>query len=49
MNSIATYTLQTLKILYEDVLSKDVHLLWKEQKIDEQFVECFLKTGFDLL
>jgi len=26
-----------------------MHLLWPEQRIEEDFVKCFLKTGFDML
>ena len=49
LNAIALHSQQALKQLYEDVLSKDIHLLWPEQKIEEDFVKCFLRTGFDLL
>lgn len=49
MNAIAIHSQQALKHLYEDVLGKDINLLWAEQKIEEDFVKCFLKTGFDLL
>lgn len=49
MNAIAQQSQLALTELHKKVLSKDIHLLWPEQKIDEDFVKCFLKTGFDLL
>ena len=35
--------------MHREILQQDIHLLWPEQKIEEGFVKCFLKTGFDLL
>ena len=49
MTAIAMHSLQALKLLHGEVLSKDIQLLWPEQKIEENFVKCFIKTGFDLL
>lgn len=49
MNAIAITSQKALECLHRDLLSSDIHLLWPEQKIEEDFVKCFLKTGFDLL
>lgn len=27
----------------------DLHYLWKEQKVEEDFVKSFVKMGFELL
>ena len=49
LNAISSESFEALKILHTDVIGQDIHLLWPEQKIDEEFVKCLLKTGFDLL
>ena len=41
--------MEAFKILRDKVVGQDVHLLWKEQLIDEEFVKRLLKVGFDLL
>ena len=41
--------LESVKLLASKVLELDIHLLWKEQKIEEDFVKALLKVGFDLL
>ena len=38
-----------MKLIVERVLGQDIHLIWKEQKIEEDFVKSLLKVGFDLL
>ena len=37
--TIASTSLEAVKLLVEKVLQQDIHLLWKEQKIDEDFVK----------
>ena len=37
--TIATTSLEAVKLLVDKVLQQDIHLLWKEQKIDEDFVK----------
>jgi len=49
LNAIALASQDSLKLLIEGVLAKDVHLLWADQQIDEDFAKCFMKTGFALL
>ena len=49
LNAIAITSQRALEIMHRDMLQQNIHLLWPEQKIDEGFVKCFLKTGFDLL
>lgn len=49
MNAILVSSQDALKLFVEGILSKDIHLLWPEQKIEEDFIKSFLKCGFDLL
>lgn len=49
MNSIAFSSQAALNELHKNVLKQDIHYLWPEQRIEEDFVKCFIKTGFDLL
>ena len=37
--TIAMTSLEAVKLLVDKVLHQDIHLLWKEQKIDEDFVK----------
>ena len=37
--TIASTSLEAVKLLVDKVLQQDIHLLWKEQKIDEDFVK----------
>lgn len=48
-NAINQASINVLKLLLESVLKQPIHLLWPDRKIDEDFVKCFLKTGFDML
>lgn len=32
-----------------EILGSDIQYLWYEQKVDEDFVKIFVKTGFDML
>ena len=38
-----------MKLLLDNVLKVEINVLWPDRKIDEDFVKCFLKTGFDML
>ena len=49
MNAIALESQKALTEFCTNVLEKDVHLLWPEQKIDENFAKSFINLGFDLL
>ena len=48
-NAIQQANLNTLKLLVDGVLKKPINLIWPERRIEEEFVRCFLKTGFDML
>ena len=41
--------LEAVNLLVSSVLEMDIHVLWKDQKIDEDFVKALIKTGFELL
>ena len=32
-----------------EILGSDIQYLWYEQKVEEDFVKIFVKTGFDML
>lgn len=48
LNEIKMHTIQSLKY-FEDILGFDIQFLWYEQKVEEEFVKVFVKTGFDML
>jgi hypothetical protein len=35
--------------LFNDIMEADIQFLWSEQKVEEDFVKIFVKTGFDML
>lgn len=39
---------QSLDLLSE-ILELDIQYLWYDQKVEEDFVKVFVKTGFDML
>ena len=49
MNAIQTLILETVKLLVTKVVGLNIHVLWKDQKIDEDFVKALVNTGFELL
>ena len=42
-------SLEAVRLVVDKVLGQEVHLLWREQKMEEDFVKSLLKVGFDLL
>lgn len=49
LNAIALANNNTLHQLVEGVLKQPIHLLWPNQKVEEEFVKRMLKCGFDFL
>lgn len=41
-------SMQSLRHLL-DILEEDVQYLWYEQRVEEDFVRTFVRTGFDML
>ena len=35
--------------LFNEFLNMELHYCWQEQKIEDEFVNLFVKTGFDML
>ena len=35
--------------MLEGILKKDMHVLWLDQQIDENFVKSLIRASFDLL
>ena len=49
MIAIQALILETVKIFVSRVVGLNIHVLWKDQKIDENFVKALVNTGFELL
>ena len=36
-------------VLFNILLDQNIHNFWPDHRIDEEFVELFIRTGFDML
>lgn len=48
-NTIALASQEALREMLESILNKNMHVLWLDQRVDENFIKCMIRASFDLL